>query len=95
MTAQGNGHERDANTAPTGERDRVQAAYERRARVIAQLHKRRRTANDLSAQHKAIRASIAKDARPQKAETWLFSASAFLLALGCIVAMGCMLAAWQ
>ena len=69
MTAQGNGHERDANTAPT--------------------------ANDLSAQHKAIRASIAKDARPQKAETWLFSASAFLLALGCIVAMGCMLAAWQ
>jgi len=81
---------------PPPERDRVQAAYERRARVIAQLHKQAiATANDLSAQHKAIGASIAKDARLQKAETWLFSASAFLLALGCIVAVGCMLAAWQ
>ena len=75
--------------------DRVLAAHERRARLIAQLHEQAiATANDLSAQHKAIRADIAKDARRRKVEAWVFSAGAFLLALGCIVAGGCILAVW-
>jgi type VI protein secretion system component VasF len=63
--------------------------------LIAQLHEQAiAAADDLSPQHKAIRADIAKDARRRKAEAWLFSAGAFLLALGCIVAGGCILAAW-
>jgi hypothetical protein len=75
--------------------DRVLAAHERRARLIAQLHEQAiATASDLSAQHKAIRSDIAEDARRRKAEAWLFSAGAFLLALGCIVAGGCILAVW-
>ena len=53
------------NTVPTPSQvDRVLATYERRARLIAQLHEQAiKKANDLSAQHKAIRAGIAKDAR--------------------------------
>jgi acyl transferase domain-containing protein len=75
--------------------DQVLAAHERRARLIAQLHEQAiATANDLSAQQKAIRAGIARNAQRRKAEAWLFSAGAFLLALGCIVAVGCMLAVW-
>jgi hypothetical protein len=75
--------------------DREPAAHERRARLIAHLHEQAiATATDLLAQHKAIRADIAKDARRRKAEAWLFSAVAFLLALGCIVAGGCILAVW-
>jgi hypothetical protein len=73
--------------------DRVLAAHQRRARIIAQLHEQAIvTASDLSARHKAIRAGTAKNDRRQKAEAWLFSAGAFLLTLGCIVAVGCMLA---
>jgi hypothetical protein len=76
---------------PPPKRDRALAAHERRARLIAQLHEQAiATANDLSAQ----RADISKDARRRKAEAWLFSAGAFLLALGCIVASGCVLAVW-
>jgi hypothetical protein len=76
--------------------DRVLAAHERRARIIAHLHEQAiATASDLAAQHKAIRADIAKDARRRKAEAWLFSVGAFLLALSCIVAGGCILAVWQ
>jgi hypothetical protein len=78
--------------------DRVLAAHERRARLIAQLHEQAiATASDLSAQHKAIRAGAAKDAERGKAEAW-FCAGAFLLALGCIVTVGCVLAtmvSWQ
>ena len=49
---------------PPPKLDRVLATYERRARLIAQLHEQAiKKANDLSAQHKAIRADIAKDAR--------------------------------
>jgi acyl transferase domain-containing protein len=78
---------------PSSKIDRVLAAYERRARLIAQLREQAiATASDLSAQHMAIGAGITKDARRRKAEAWLFSASAFLLALGCIVAVGCILA---
>ena len=75
--------------------DRDLAAHERRARLIAQLHEQAiATATDLSAQQKAIKADIAKDAWRRKVEAWLFSAGAFLLALGCIVAGGCILAVW-
>ena len=78
--------------------DRVLAAHQRRARLIAQLQAQAiATANDLSAQHKAIRAGTAKDAGRGKAEAW-FCAAVFLLALGCIVTVGCVLAtmiSWQ
>jgi hypothetical protein len=73
--------------------DRYPAAHERRARLIAQLHEQAiKKANDLSARHKAIRVDFAKDARRRKASARLFSAGAFLLALGCIVAVSCILA---
>ena len=78
--------------------DRVLAAHERRARLIAQLHAQAiAAAIDLSAQRKAIRAGTAKDAGRGKAEAW-FCAGVFLLALGCIVTGGCVLAtmvSWQ
>jgi hypothetical protein len=77
---------------PPPKHDRVLAAHERRARIIAQLHEQAiATANDLSAQHEAIRADTARDDRRQKPEAW-FCAGSFLLALGCIVAVGCVLA---
>jgi hypothetical protein len=73
--------------------DRVLAANERRARLIAQLREQAiATANDLLARQEAIRAVTAKDAMRRKAEAWLFSTGAFLLALGCIVAVGCIFA---
>jgi hypothetical protein len=75
--------------------DRVAAAHERRARLIAQLLEQSiATANDLSAEQEAMRAGLAKDAQRRKAEAWLFSAEDFLIALGCVVAAGCMLAVW-
>jgi hypothetical protein len=49
------------------------------------------TADALSVQYNAIRADTAKDDKHRRAETW-FGAGAFLLALGCIVAVGCALA---
>ena len=77
--------------------DRVLAAHERRARVIAELHEQAVvTANALSAQRKVTRADTA-DARRGKDEAW-FCAGVFLLALGCIVAVGCILVttvSWQ
>ena len=78
--------------------DRVLAAHRRRARIIAQLHEQAiATASDLSARQKAIRGGAAEDPGRGKAEAW-FCAGVFLLALGCIVAAGCILAAsvsWQ
>jgi hypothetical protein len=78
--------------------DRVLAAHQRRARIIAQLREQATaTASDLSAQHKAIRGGTAKNVECGKAEAWICS-GVFLLALGCIVAAGCILAAsvsWQ
>jgi hypothetical protein len=44
------------------------------------------TANALSVEYKAIRADTTKDDKHRRAETW-FCAGAFLLALGCIVAV--------
>jgi hypothetical protein len=73
--------------------DRVLAAHQRRARIIAQLHAQAiATANDLAAERKAIGAGTAKNAVEGKAEAWL-GAGVFLLALGSIVAAGCVLAA--
>ena len=78
---------------PPSDLHRVLAAHERRARLIAQLHEQAiAIANDLSAQHKATRASVAKNAQRRTAEAWLFSAGAFLVALGCIVAVSCIFA---
>jgi hypothetical protein len=49
---------------PPARLDRVLAAYERRARLIAQLHRQAiATANDLLTQRKAIEAGHAKDAQ--------------------------------
>ena len=84
---------------PPPKLDRVLAAHERRARLIAQLHAQAiAAASDLSVQRKAIRAGTAKDAGRGRAEAW-FCAGAFIpLALGCIVTVGCVLAtmvAWQ
>jgi hypothetical protein len=63
--------------------DRI--AYERRARIIAQLHKQA-IANDLSAQDKAIRAEITKR---QEIVFWTSIAGAFIII---IVALGSILA---
>jgi hypothetical protein len=67
--------------------DRDLAAHERRARLIAQLHKQAiATAGDLAVQRKASTTGPLEDRRRRKAE-WLCM-SAFLLALGSIVAAG-------
>jgi hypothetical protein len=66
--------------------DRI--AYERRARLIAQLHRQAiETANDLLAQQKALRAGITKDARRLKTVAWMSIAGASILALGSILAL--------
>ena len=68
--------------------DRVLAAHERRARLIAQMHRQAtETANHLLTQHAAIEAGfakVAKDARRRRTEV---IASAFVVALGCILAL--------
>jgi hypothetical protein len=56
-----------------------------------------RQASDLATQRKAITAVTIKDGLRRKAEPWL-GASIFLLTLGGIVAVGCILCAavpWQ
>ena len=82
---------------PPPKLDRVLAAHERRARVIAELHERAIvTANALSAQREVTGAG-AGSTRRGKDEAW-FCAGVFLLTLGCIVAVGCILvttASWQ
>ena len=78
--------------------DRALAAHERRARLIAQLHEQAvAMASDLAPQRKAITAVTIKDSLRRKADPWL-CASIFLLTLGGIVAVGCLLCAavpWQ
>jgi hypothetical protein len=67
--------------------ERVLAAYERRARLIAQLHRQAiATANDMSVRQNAIK-EITKDARRRKAEAWLIAAGAVIVAVGCILAV--------
>ena len=68
------------------ELDRI--AHERRAQLIAQLHRQAiATANDLSARQKAIKAGLAKDARRRKTAAWLIAAGAFIVALACILVL--------
>jgi hypothetical protein len=67
--------------------DRVLAAYERRAQLIAQLHEQAiATANDLSARQNAIK-EITNEARRRKAEAWLIAAGGLIVAAGCILAV--------
>ena len=84
---------------PAPKLDRVLAAHERRARLIAELHEQAIvTANaSFGSAQGVFRAGTAKDAGRGKAEAW-FCAGVFLLALGCIVAVGCILVttvSWQ
>ena len=73
---------------PPARPDRVLAAHERRARLIAQLHRQAiATANDLLTQRKAIEAGHAKDAQRRKTEAWLIAAGAIIVALGCILVL--------
>jgi hypothetical protein len=67
--------------------DGALAAHERRARLIAQLHKQAvATAGRLAVQRKASTTGLLEDRRRRKVE-WLCM-GAFLLALGSIVAVG-------
>jgi type VI protein secretion system component VasF len=70
---------------PPPKLNRALTAHERRARLIAQLHKQAMaTTNDLSAQHKAIKAS---NARRVRAVAWTSLAGGFIVALAAILAL--------
>jgi hypothetical protein len=66
----------------------VRAAHERRARLVAQMHRQAtETANDLLTQHTTLEiglAKVAKDARRRRAEA---IAGALVLVLGCVLAL--------
>ena len=68
--------------------DGVLAAHERRARLIAQMHRQAmETANNLLTQQQAIEAGlakVAKDARRRRTEA---IAGALVVALGCVLAL--------
>ena len=67
--------------------DRVLAAHERRARLIAQMHRQAmETANNLLNQHQGIAGlvKVPKDARRRRTEA---IAGAVVVALGCILAL--------
>ena len=72
--------------------DRVLAAHERRARLIAQMHRQAmETANNLLNQHQGIEAGpvkVAKDARRRRTEA---IAGVFVVALSCILALMAMM----
>jgi len=67
---------------------RARTAHERRALVIAQMHRQAmETANNLLNQHQGIEAGpvkVAKDARRRRTEA---IAGALVVALGCILAL--------
>ena len=69
-------------------RRQVRTAHERRARLIAQMHRQAmEAAHNLLNQHQAIEKSlskVAKDARRRRAKV---IAGAFVVALGCILAL--------
>jgi hypothetical protein len=69
-------------------RRQVRTAHERRARLIAQMHRQAMEAShNLLNQHQAIENSlskVAKDARRRRAKV---IAGAFVVALGCILAL--------
>jgi hypothetical protein len=64
------------------------AAHERRAGLIAQLHKQATTAGeDISVWQKTLKERIDTDGRRRRVTAWLFAGSAFVLALACVVAL--------
>jgi acyl transferase domain-containing protein len=64
------------------------AAHERRAGLIAQLHKQAiAAADDMSAWQRTLKARIDKDARRRKVTTWLFAGTVSIVALACVVAL--------
>jgi hypothetical protein len=72
--------------------DHVLAAHERRARLIAQLHTQAvATSRDLAVRRKPCTTGFHEERRRRKAE-WLCMI-VFLLTLGGIVAVGCILSA--
>jgi len=76
--------------------DRVLAAHNRRARLIAQLHEQAiAAANDeLSAPQNAIKAGITKHARWQKADRMIATAILKMVAAALLIAaLGCILLA--
>jgi len=75
-------------------RRQVRTAHERRARLIAQMHRQEmEAAHNLLKQHQAIENSlskVAKDARRRRAKVIV---GAFVVALGCILALLAMMLA--
>ena len=73
---------------PPPKLDRVLAAHERRARLIAQMHRQAmEIANNLLTQQQAVEAGLAKvtkDARHRRTEA---IAGALVVALGCVLAL--------
>ena len=68
--------------------DRILAAHECRARLIAQMHRQAmETANNLLNQHTAIEAGFAKVAKDAKRRRTEAIAGALVVALGCILAL--------
>jgi hypothetical protein len=73
---------------PPPKLDRALTAQERRARLIAQMHRQAiATANNLGAQHKAIRVGSTKDARRLKVVAWTGFVGGFVIALAAILAL--------
>ena len=66
----------------------VRTAHERRARLIAQMHRQAmETANELLTQHKAIEAGLTKVAKGARRRRTEAIAGAFVVALGCVLAL--------
>jgi hypothetical protein len=63
------------------------AAHERRAGLIAQLHKQAIAAADVSAWQRTLKARINKDTRRRKVTVWLFAGAVFIVALAPVVAL--------
>jgi acyl transferase domain-containing protein len=83
-----NPNSRAAELSEVATRVQESAAQKRRAGVIAQLHQQAIIAlDDMSAWQQAIKARVAKDARRREVATWMFAAGAFVLLLGCVLAL--------
>jgi hypothetical protein len=66
----------------------VLTAHERRAQLIAQMHRQAmETANELLTQHTVIEASLAKAAKDARRRRTEAIAGAFVVALGCVLAL--------
>jgi len=64
--------------------DGIPSAYERRARLIAELHAQ---AIDQLPPQEAAKAGGSEDVRRRTALAWMIAASAFIIALGCVYAL--------